>query len=512
MPGQQTEAVFNLHVPLSPQSRAGRHPLKLRVTSEIDPSQFVEVKLTLTVAVYAQFRAEMQPQRLRAGQVGRLTIFNQGNSAETFTIQFTDPAGELAFQPPKLQLTIPNGQTATTEYRAQEGRTRLMGGEKSHSFGAQVSLPKGEPQTLQGEMLSRGFVPTWIPPMLLLLCCSFTFLVSTYARPLLFPAPTQAWTSTLTLTPELTFTPVMTSTSAATEVSAMTNTPIPPSSTTQDQALTSQALSLTNQALTNQAPTLTSQPPPPPPIAKALADKRGGMAPLTIKFLGNSSEGVITTFAWIFGDGPNSNETSPTHVFTRSSIYGTQLKVSGAGGNDEAVLPIVVAPQSSEPLSLSVWLTSSDFDDFDVNVDDWTNTFPPGSEIFFRDMTELIIPYIKNEAPLAAGDPDVLYLSSETMLRLDELFFQGYRIYTPLSGDQPPELAIFAFSHLTPIMDENLISYPVDRTKFAQRDGVVYGIPYHNGYLAPVASERNNSRFTQAFFFSMWLHVKQDQR
>jgi hypothetical protein len=236
------------------------------------------------------------------------------------------------------------------------------------------------------------------------------------------------------------------------------------------------------------------------------------MAPLTINFLGNSSEGAITTFAWTFGDGPNSNETSPAHVFMRSGIYGTQLTVSGAGGNDEAVLPVVVAPQSTQPLSLSVWLTSNDFDDFDVNVDDWTNTFPPGSEIFFRDMTELIIPYIKNEAPLAAGDPDVLYLSSETMLRLDELFFQGYRIYTPLSGDQPPVLSIFAFPQLTPILDENLISYPVDRAKFAQRDGVVYGIPYHTGYLVPVASERADSQLTQAFFFSMWLHVKQDPR
>ena len=256
----------------------------------------------------------------------------------------------------------------------------------------------------------------------------------------------------------------------------------------------------------------TSQPIPPPPIAHALADKAGGMAPLSVNFSGSQSEGKFTTIEWSFGDGGNSNEINPAYVFLRSGIYGSQLTVSGPGGNDQTVVPVVVAPQSSEPLNLTVWLTSSDFDDFDVKADDWTNTFPPGSKVFFRDMTELLIPYIKGDAPFGAGDPDVLYLSSGTMLRLDELFFQGYSVYTYDSGDQPPILAIFAFPNLTPLLDESVVSYPIGRTRFAQHDGVVYGIPYHNGYLVPVASESNKGKPTQAFFFSMWLHLTQAAR
>ena len=252
-------------------------------------------------------------------------------------------------------------------------------------------------------------------------------------------------------------------------------------------------------------------PPVPPPIANPAADAAGGMAPLTVNFSGSRSEGSYTTFAWNFGDNGTSSEISPAYTFPRAGIYGSQLTVSGPGGDDQATVPIVVAPPSSEPITLSVWLTGSDFDDFNVKTEEWTDTFPPGSKAYFLDKTDLLIPYIKGETPFAAGDPDVLYLSPETMLRLDDLYFQGYTVYNYASGDQPPVLAIFAFAHLTPLLDEYAVSYPVDRTRFAQRDAVVYGIPYKDGYLVPVPSEANRSKLIQAFFFSMWLHVTQPE-
>ncbi len=200
MPGEQKEAAFTIQVPRAPQSSAGPHPIKLKVTSERDPSQFVEIKLTLTVAAYSQFRTEIHPQRIRSGQTGHLAISNQGNIQEIFTIQFKDAANELTFQPPQIQMPVPAGAAATAEYRVQEKQRRWIGNEKSHSFSAHVGLPKGEPQTLQGEMLSRGLVPVWLPPIMLLLCCSFTFLVARYAPPLLFPTPTQTLTPIVTAT------------------------------------------------------------------------------------------------------------------------------------------------------------------------------------------------------------------------------------------------------------------------------------------------------------------------
>jgi len=170
MPGEQKETPFSLRIPRSPSSRAGPHQLVLRVTSQRDPSQFVEFKLTLTVAAYSQFKAELQPQRLRAGQTGRLTVSNLGNVQENFNVQYWDAGEELSFHPPQLQVRIPPGSATTSEFRAQPRRTRWLGGEKSHAFGAQVNLPQGEPQTLQAELISRGLIPIWVPAIAMLLC------------------------------------------------------------------------------------------------------------------------------------------------------------------------------------------------------------------------------------------------------------------------------------------------------------------------------------------------------
>ena len=170
MPGEQKETEFTLHIPRASESRAGAHPMILRVNSQRDPSQFAEMKLTLTIAPYSQFQAKFQPQRVRAGRPGQLTIYNQGNSPESFHVQFKDAADELAFQPADLNITVPEGSSASAEYRAHARQLRLMGGEKRHSFNAQVSIPKGEPQTVQAEVVSYGLVPPWVPPMILLLC------------------------------------------------------------------------------------------------------------------------------------------------------------------------------------------------------------------------------------------------------------------------------------------------------------------------------------------------------
>lgn len=170
MPGEQKETVITLLVPRSPESRAGQYPLTLKVNSQRDPTQFVTVKLSLRVAPYSQYKAELQPLRLRAGRPGHLTIFNQGNSPENFTVQFKDAANELTFRPPQLQVQVAAGSSATTEYSAQPRQRKFLGGETNHAFNAQVSPPKGEPQTLQAEIRSRGLIPIWVPPLLIMLC------------------------------------------------------------------------------------------------------------------------------------------------------------------------------------------------------------------------------------------------------------------------------------------------------------------------------------------------------
>lgn len=175
MPGVPKEITISVHVPRLSQVKAGRHSLTFQVSRQNDTSRFWEAKLTLTVAAYSQFEVDLQPPRLRAGQIGQLIITNQGNIQELFEIQFIDNSGELVFEPPQLQARVPPGGTVAAQYRANVKPTlsSIVGGERALAYSARVSLPNGENQTLQTDLISTALFPVWVLPAVLLLCLFF---------------------------------------------------------------------------------------------------------------------------------------------------------------------------------------------------------------------------------------------------------------------------------------------------------------------------------------------------
>jgi serine/threonine protein kinase len=205
MPGDQKELSLDIQPPRAPQSKAGSYPLTVSASSQDDPSQVAQVKTNLTVSSYSQFSSQLQPQKIAAGQAGRVTISNQGNLQETYKLDWKDRADELNFRSKQGQLTIPEGTEATAEFQAVPRKKRLIGGEKSHTFTVQVTPSKGDSQTHNGEVVSRGMIPAWVIPVFFLLCV----LVSGGAYkiyPTLFPTPTITPTPklTATLTPSVT--------------------------------------------------------------------------------------------------------------------------------------------------------------------------------------------------------------------------------------------------------------------------------------------------------------------
>jgi serine/threonine-protein kinase len=170
MPGEQKEAVLTLLIPRAIQSRAGRHPIILKITSQRDPSQVVEVKPTLTIASYSQIKVELQPERLRAGQTGRLVITNQGNANETVLVELTDREKALNFDLAQKQLSIPEGKSMAMEYTARLRKPYWLGAEKTYPMTAQVKTSQGEPQSFPAEIVSRAILPIWTLPMILFLC------------------------------------------------------------------------------------------------------------------------------------------------------------------------------------------------------------------------------------------------------------------------------------------------------------------------------------------------------
>lgn len=81
------------------------------------------------------------------------------------------------------------------------------------------------------------------------------------------------------------------------------------------------------------------------PVARAVADRTSGSAPLTVAFDGRTStdaEGDALTYSWEFGDGSaKSTAANPTHVYTRAGTYTAVVTVTdelGATDQDSVVI------------------------------------------------------------------------------------------------------------------------------------------------------------------------------
>jgi len=70
----------------------------------------------------------------------------------------------------------------------------------------------------------------------------------------------------------------------------------------------------------------------PPPVAMFEATPLSGSAPLTVQF-SDLSIGPPTSYAWDFGDGGNSTEANPSHVYTAGGTYTVKLTVKNSGGS-----------------------------------------------------------------------------------------------------------------------------------------------------------------------------------
>ena len=87
------------------------------------------------------------------------------------------------------------------------------------------------------------------------------------------------------------------------------------------------------------------------PVADFEADVTSGPAPLTVQFtdLSNPGDLPISTWRWIFGDGMLSQESSPTHIYTKEGTYTVSLTVSTTSQTDtETKTGYIVVGDSGE--------------------------------------------------------------------------------------------------------------------------------------------------------------------
>ena len=162
-PGQAQEVLLTIQPPHSLQAGAGRHPFRIQVTSQVAPGQVFEVECILTIAAFAEFSSELRPQRVEAGEPARVTVENQGNIQQAFTLAWQSPSDALAFEPgPTQELSVPPGEVAMAEFSAKPRNRPLFGGEVSFPFTARVQSADAQVQNLSGEVVGRALIPAWL--------------------------------------------------------------------------------------------------------------------------------------------------------------------------------------------------------------------------------------------------------------------------------------------------------------------------------------------------------------
>jgi uncharacterized membrane protein/type II secretory pathway pseudopilin PulG len=169
--GEQARVSLSIQPPESPQSRAGRHKLTLRFTSQIAPEQAAEADVTLTIGAFSRFRSELIPQRMRVGETAMVTVWNEGNHQDSYDLRWWSRDEALMFEPHQVRdMRVPAGEAVSARFTAAPRRRPLLGGETRYPFTAVVESGEGDRRSMAGELVARGLVPVWVLPLVAVIC------------------------------------------------------------------------------------------------------------------------------------------------------------------------------------------------------------------------------------------------------------------------------------------------------------------------------------------------------
>ncbi len=160
-PGQHQEVALTIQPPHSGEGGAGRRPFRILAASQAVPGQVAAADCILTIAIFSQFQSELRPERIEAGEPARVTVENQGNIQQAFTLTWQSPDDGLSFEPaPTQELRVPPGEVAMAEFRAKPRSRPLFGKERVWPFTTRVQAAGGETRNLNGEVVGKALIPS----------------------------------------------------------------------------------------------------------------------------------------------------------------------------------------------------------------------------------------------------------------------------------------------------------------------------------------------------------------
>jgi Tol biopolymer transport system component len=181
-PGEQQEVGLTIQPPRAGQSRAGRHLFQVHVKSLAVPGQAAEAECTLTVGVFSEFDAALQPEQVEAGETAWVRVENRGNAQATYTVTWESPNDALTFEPagegravpdeagapsprpavPVRKLRVPAGEMSTLEFTAAPRVRPLVARETAHPYTVRVESAERETRNLSGQVVGQGLIPMWL--------------------------------------------------------------------------------------------------------------------------------------------------------------------------------------------------------------------------------------------------------------------------------------------------------------------------------------------------------------
>jgi len=95
-------------------------------------------------------------------------------------------------------------------------------------------------------------------------------------------------------------------------------------------------------------------PPPPPLVASCIASPTSGDVPFTVYFTGSASGGTPPySYSWNFGDGGNSTQQNPSHIYNAAGNYTATLTVTDSQSIQDNVSLTIIATSSPAQAYLS---------------------------------------------------------------------------------------------------------------------------------------------------------------
>ena len=167
-PNDQAQVKILIHPPLTTETKAGDHPLKLVAVSQDNPERRAELQLTLQVKAFGGLAMEVAPGRVEARTGSyRVLLRNGGNADSRLVLRGIDPEDALIYQfagfkaAEPAEVLVPAGGEKEVTVNVKPKRGALSGQMKDYDFRLEARPPgiEGEVAEPLVGMAQLGYKP-----------------------------------------------------------------------------------------------------------------------------------------------------------------------------------------------------------------------------------------------------------------------------------------------------------------------------------------------------------------